>query len=150
MIKRVRQYNHARSRLNKYVKAHGMRPSRVRNTVLEMAFNLHQPFTAEQLIEVCAIERISAGTVYNALKIFVEAEIISGQQRQRGHLLTEYEIISESPRHMQLICTKCGRVTDLTLKPIARDIEEHKYTNFQLHHYSLILYGECKTCRKKQ
>jgi len=126
-----------------------MRPSAVRNMVLEQVCLLHQPFTAEQLIAVCAPERISVGTVYNALGLFVQADILRGLQRQRGHIQTEYELIQDSAKHMQFICKNCGRTVDFNDKAIARLIEERKYTNFNLLSYSLIIYGECKTCRKK-
>ena len=126
-----------------------MRPSAVRNTVLEQACNLHQPFTADQLIAMCATERISVGTVYNSLDIFVKAHILRGEQRQRGHIATEYELMVNSSKHMQFICLKCGRTIDFNDKAIARLIEERKYANFTAHQYSLIVYGECKVCRKK-
>lgn len=149
MEKATKAYASASERLSRYVKDHNMRPSAVRNIVLEQACALHQPFTAEQLIAVCATERISVGTVYNSLDLFVKANILRGAQRQRGHIATEYELICDNSKHMQYICTNCGRVVDFNDKAIARLIEERKYSNLNLHSYSLIVYGECKVCRRK-
>ena len=140
-------YESAEKRLSEYVRAHDMRPSRVRNKVLELACSLHQPFTAEQLVNACREDRISTGTVYNSLDLFVKADIVRGLQRQRGHIATEYEIMMESAKHMQLICRKCGRVSDFTDKALSRLIEERKYVNFTMHQYSLIVYGECRRCK---
>ena len=142
-------YLNALKRLYAYAQTHNMRPSSVRKIVLEQACKLHQPFTADQLIQVCAAERISTGTVYNALKVFVDAHILSGKQRQRGHLATEYECILDASKHMQFVCKNCGRTVDFNDKAIARLIEERKYTNFIMNTYSLVVYGECKTCRRK-
>jgi Fe2+ or Zn2+ uptake regulation protein len=139
----------AQERLDHYVRTHSMRPSAVRNEVLLQACNLHQPFTADQLIAVCATERISVGTVYNCLQLFSKAHIIMGKQRQRGHIATEYEVLHDTSKHMQFICLKCGRTIDFNDKAIARLIEERKYSNFNLQQYSLIVYGECKICRGK-
>jgi len=132
------------------MKAHNLRPSAVRNTVLEMVCQLHQPFTAEQLIELCSIEHISVGTVYNALEVFVKADILRGMQRQRGHSAIEYELINDRTRHMQFVCKKCGRTVDFSDDGISRLIEERKYTNFELQQYSLIVYGECKICKLRR
>lgn len=148
-MKVLQAYRDAQDRLSAYIRANNMRPSSVRNMVLEQACVLHQPFTAEQLIQVCATERISVGTVYNALDLFVKAHILRGEQRQRGHIRTEYELIRAGAKHMQYICSKCGRTVDFQDKAIARLIEERRYTNFNMSQYSLIVYGECKICRSK-
>ena len=146
----IRAFNSARIRLAKYVKTHNMRPSAVRNHVLELACGLNQPFTADQLVTVCRIEKISVGTVYNSLDTFVKAGVFRGTQRQRGHIATEYELISDSGKHMQIICTKCGRVTEFSDVILSKLIKERKYSNFVVHQYSLVIYGECRTCRNKK
>ena len=126
-----------------------MRPSPIRRSVLEEVCSLHQPFKAEQLIDACKQHRISIGTVYNSLDIFVKAGILRGAQRQRGHIATEYELIVNSANHMQFVCSKCGRTTDFKDKAITQLIGEHNYVNFTPRQFSLIVYGECKVCRKK-
>lgn len=148
-MKTNKNYKLSLERLGRYVKRNGLRPSVVRNMVLEQVCNLHQPFTAEQLIEACRQERISSGTVYNALNLFTKAEIIQGMQRQRGHIATEYELIGDSSQRMQFVCKKCGRIVDFNDKAIAQLIEARKYSNFQISQFSLIVYGECKVCRRK-
>lgn len=149
-MKVLKTYSGAQERLSAYIRTHAMRPSAVRNMVLEQVCLLHQPFTAEQLIRVCATERISVGTVYNSLNLFVKAQIIRGLQRQRGHIQTEYELINDGAKRMQFICSKCGRIVDFNDKAIARLIEERKYSNFNIRQYSLVVYGECKVCRSKK
>ena len=141
-------YNNAVERLNGYLKANEMRPSVVRNAVLEQACYLPQPFTAKQLVEVCKEQRISIGAVYNSLNIFISAQILHATERQRGKMATEYELITGNQHHMQIICQKCGRVSDIQDRAIARLIQERKYSNFTLQHYSLFVYGECKVCRR--
>lgn len=141
-------YNNAVERLNGYLKANEMRPSVVRNAVLEQACYLPQPFTAKQLVEVCKEQRISIGTVYNSLNLFISAQILHATERQRGKTATEYELITGNQHRMQIICQKCGRVSDIQDRAIARLIQERKYSNFTLQHYSLFVYGECKVCRR--
>ena len=143
-------YNSAIERLSQYVKANDLRPSVVRTAVLEQACYLPQPFTAKQLIEVCKEQRISIGTVYNSLNLFISAQILHATERQRGKMATEYEVVTSNQHRMQIICQKCGRVSDIQDKAIARLIKERKYSNITLQHYSLFIYGECKVCRRQK
>lgn len=143
-------YKTAQEQLNEYVRRNEMRPSVVRNKVLELLTSLEQPFLADQLVELCQKERISVATVYNALNLFVMARILHANTRQRGRASTEYELITGKTSRMQIICTKCGRVSDIMDKAMVRLVEEKKYSNFEWQHFSLFVYGECKVCRQKR
>ena len=137
-------------RLNRYIAENGMRVSQVREMVLEQICLLPQPFTADQLAQACKAERISVGTVYNSLALFLSAQILHATNRQRGRAATEYELITGTHNRMQVICQKCGRVADIHDKAIDRLIQMRKYSNFNLQHYSLFVYGECKHCRRRK
>ena len=63
---------------------------------------------------------------------------------------TEYELIVLPRPRMQVVCLKCGRVTDIQDKAIERLVEERKYTNFEMQRFSLFIYGECRTCRRRR
>lgn len=125
-----------------------MRPTAERRMVLEQVCQLPQPFTAEQLIEVCSEQRISVGTVYNTLNLFISARILHAIERQRGKAATEYELIIGSQARMIVICERCGRQTELHDKAIDRLVRERRYSNFKMQHFSLFVYGECKICRR--
>lgn len=142
-------YHAAQARLDAYVKEHQMRHSQVRNIVLQQVCQLHQPFTAAQLEEVCKEERISTGTIYNVLNLLIEAQLVRIYDRGVGQTVTEYELITEVSRsHMQVICRKCGRRTFFYDKAIQRMVAERQYSNFNLQNYTLVVYGECKICRR--
>lgn len=127
-----------------------MRKSRVRNTVLQLVCQLPQPFTAAQLEEACQAERISIGTVYNCLDLFIMAHILHAIKRQRGIAVMEYELIGTNPVRMQVVCRKCGRVTEIHDQAIMRLVLERRYSNFVPEQYSLFVYGECRICPKHQ
>lgn len=134
--------------LDRYIAEHNMRPSKVRNMVLEQVCLLSQPFTADQLAKACEAERISIGTVYNTLSLFISAQILHATQRQRGRTATEYELVTGAHNRIQMICQRCGRVANLRDKAIENLIERRKYSNFNEQHFSLFVYGECKHCRR--
>ena len=139
----------ALTRLNAYIEEQGGRYSAVREVVLEKACSLPQPFTAEQLEEACRVDRISKGTIYNALRLFVNAHIVHAFDRQREHMTTEYELITGNPIRMQTVCEKCGRVHVFHDPAIERIIRERRYSNFNLQHFTVFVYGQCRRCKEK-
>ena len=147
MGKVFKVFGAALERMNTYVLARGGRYSSIRESVLEHVCMLPQPFTAEQLENVCRSEKIASGTVYNCLKLFLAANIIHATKRQKGHQATEYELIAGNQNRMQRVCQKCGRVTNFRAPAIDLVIREQKSQSFFMQHYTLFLYGECRKCR---
>lgn len=143
-------YKIAAERLEQYISTHDMRPSKVRMLVLGHICQLPQPFTADELLEVCRKDLISVGTVYNTLNLFVAAQILHATIRQRGRAATEYELMAGSQVRMQIICQNCGRVAEIHDKAIERLVKERQYSNFNMDYFSLYVYGKCKLCRRKQ
>lgn len=148
--KAYKVFGAALAKLNAYIEEHNGRYSAVREQVLERACYLPQPFTAEQLEATCASDRISKGTIYNNLRLFVSAHIISAFDRQRDHKVTEYELVTTKQVRMQTVCEKCGKIHVFHDPAIERIIEERKYINFNLQHFTLIAYGQCRRCKEKQ
>jgi len=140
-------YELALERLQAYIKANNMRRSVVREMILEQVCLLPQPFTADLLTKACAAERISVGSVYNVLEVFVLAQILHAIKRQRGRTAMEYELTMVTRNRIQVICGRCKRVTSFHDKAIEHLIQTRKYANFNPDHYTLFVYGECKHCR---
>lgn len=142
-------YKIAHERVDAYLMEHGARASVVRDMILSQVCQLKQPFTADQLREVCETERVAKATVYNALNVFIAAGVLHEYDRKIGQTVTEYELITNARPHMQIVCTKCGKKTNFNDKAIIRLVNERKYLNFTPHRFTLVVYGECKTCRKR-
>lgn len=137
----------ALERMNAYVQEHKGRYSSTREKVLEQVCVLPQPFTAEQLEAACQGDKISSGTVYNCLQLFLNANIIHATKRQKGHQATEYELITGNQIRMQRVCQQCGRATNFRAPAVDHLIRDLKSQNFFMQHYTLFLYGECRKCR---
>jgi len=143
-------YEAALQQLKTYVQEHSMRYSSVREMVLEHICNLPQPFTAEQLVRACQEDRISVGTIYNTLTLFVSARILHEIERQHGHTRSEYSIIQDRSVRMQIICAKCQRISSFRDKAIEHLVMNRVYSNFNADHIAIYVYGECKHCRNKK
>lgn len=145
-----RAYKMAQEKLDAYIHENGKRFSPVRNMILEQVCALPQPFTAEQLQEACAGERISQASIYNALQLFLKLHIISATKRQQGQSVTEYELTTVNTIRMQQLCCRCGRVTEIRDQAITRLLRERAYQNFKMQRFTLLVYGECRKCRKSE
>ena len=148
MPTKSKTYDAAQERLNAYIRQEKLRVSPVRQTILEKVCLLKQPFTAEQVIEACTDEFISDATIYNALNLFVSAQILLATKRERGHAAVEYELTFSTHSRMQIVCLECGRVTNMRDKVLEQYIKGYKYYNFNPNRVSMTIYGVCKHCRK--
>lgn len=140
----------AYEQLHQYIVANNLRHSALRTEILQEACQLPQPFTEEQLEQACEPLHVSRATVFNALNTFVLARILHADSRHQGQEHTLYEVIVGGAMHMEIVCKQCGRVTELRDKAIVKMIKEKHYSNFELQHFTLLVYGECKVCRTQQ
>ena len=148
--KKEKTYEQALEQMNIYIQEHNMRHTPVRQMVLEQACLLPQPFTASQLEKACLAERISAGTVYNSLSLFISEQILHAIKRQHGQTATQYEFTGGKSIRMQIICRKCGRVSEFRDKAIEHLVMTRPYSNFNVQRLTMYAYGECKHCRRPQ
>ncbi|MBR6018359.1 MAG: transcriptional repressor [Paludibacteraceae bacterium] len=141
------KYPELKRRLDAYVRENSMRQSPKRDQVLQAACELGQPFAASQLIEAVEPLNITGATVYNILSLFVQARILHTVHRESTREHAQYEVIAGRSSFIQIKCSRCGRETTISSKPIANAIKMTKIFNFETQRYSLFLYGECKKCR---
>lgn len=142
-------YEEALTRLNEYIESHNMRHTPEREMVLNEICDMPQPFTAEQLSERCKPLRLTRGTVYNSLKLFILARILHSFVRESGRSATQYELAVGARSSMMLVCTRCGRKVELRDKTaIEHIVAMRKYTNFVPESYTMHIYGHCKLCRR--
>lgn len=143
-------YKLSREKLDKYLLQHNLRHTLERYQVLLRACELPSPFTVDQLVEATREDHISQATVYNVLNLLKDARIahlLGKQYRQNKDL---YEITSTTNNHLQIICTQCGREAEFKDVAVMNLLYAKRFNNFDLQHFSLYVYGECKVCRKKK
>jgi len=138
-------------RLNNHVKEHGMKTSTQRNLVLEIMLRDKKHLTVEELYETVKAENpdIGIATVYRTVRLLCDANI--ARELPITQQVSRYEIISERDHHDHLICTSCGRFVEISSDQIEQEqIRIAKKHEFTLTDHSLVLYGICKDCRKKE
>ncbi|MCI0182183.1 MAG: Fur family transcriptional regulator [Acidibacillus sp.] len=85
---------------------------------------------------------ISFATVYNALKSFLDADII--HELRYGDKASRYDL--NTVNHHHLICDRCGMMMDVYLPEIdiSAAVQEH---HFDMRSYHIEVRGLCKNCR---
>lgn len=80
---------------------------------------------------------MSLATVYNNLKVLVEEGIVS-------------EIKVNNDDHLNIVCEKCGHITDLDLPIPSFKEEVESQTGFRITREQMILHGICPNCQKPE
>ncbi len=143
-------YIEANRRLNRYLTDKGKRRSMERNTILRLFCGEKKRWSANELVEVAAEQQISRATVYNALQTLVEAQVVRPIYGAYNTRQTIYELNHTQHNQLQIVCTKCHRITEVKDNVLAEMVSKKKYTNFRFSHFVMNIYGECKVCRKKR
>lgn len=110
--------------------------------ILEIINSSDEHLTAEQIYQRLATDfsKMAMATVYNNLNRLYEEgavkKIVMDGQPDR------YDKVS---RHDHLICSKCGRISDLYLEDLSAKLES--VTGISIDSYDLKLYYRCPKCR---
>lgn len=148
-MKKEDTYTMVKGVLDAYVTANHLRHTVEREHVLRLCCQADTPFSLDTIVELAQKEFISRSTVYNTIQLLLKAKIVHSLNKQyESRCKPQYEIVYNHNNHAQLICTKCGRVSEFKPKIAENVIISRKYSNFTPHHFSLYVYGECKICRR--
>lgn len=116
--------------------------------LLEQASTRH--LSAEEIYKTLleSGEDIGLATVYRVLTQFETAGLVKRQNFEDTYSVFE---LNQGPHHDHLVCIKCGRVDEFVDKTIEqRQKIVAKQANYQMTDHSLIIYGVCNKCSKKQ
>jgi Fur family peroxide stress response transcriptional regulator len=90
---------------------------------------------------------MSVATVYNNLKVFVEAGLV--KELTYGDGASRFD--ADMSDHYHVICDHCGKIVDFEHTPLSqieREVEQH--TGFAVKSHRMELYGTCPDCMKKR
>lgn len=145
----IERYEKALAVLDEYIREHNMRHTIEREQLLKFVAEINKPlFTIHDLDSKRQEAHISLPTLYNSLELFVSARILYKLERTKGVISEQYKWALDAKDAMRIICTRCGREAHFTDKAIQQIVQNRKYANFVPAHFSLTIYGVCKTCRR--
>lgn len=141
-------YRKAYEQLCAYMDEHGLRYTAERFSILSSICTL-QRFTVDDLRYSLSGITISRATVYNTLELMEKAGIIRHIEKEYGVRAGQYELSFLKASSVQIICQRCGRISEIKDSTISRMLADKKFTNFNPERFSLYIYGHCKVCRRK-
>lgn len=131
-----------------YLKAAGLKLTPQRLRIAETAFGTHRHFTSEELYLLVKKREPLVGrvTVYRTLEHLVGSGMVEELSIAKG--VATYEHTVGHAHHDHLICTVCGKVTELSSPRLeAVKQEEAVALGWRPQHHTLKVYGLCPGCR---
>jgi Fur family transcriptional regulator, peroxide stress response regulator len=128
------------------LKEGGLKLTPQRQTVVEILTHDYSHPSAASIFNAAREKhpKISLSTVYSTLSLLKSLRII--KELEFETLDNRYDM--DTGNHLNLICTKCGRIEDFTdTAPIPPELVE-KYTGFKVHDVRFEYYGICSNCSK--
>jgi Fur family ferric uptake transcriptional regulator len=130
-----------------YVKSKGLKQSGQRKDVLLTFLRTEKHLTADELFRLVKKKNPSIGvaTVYRTLKLICESGL--GREFRLGSDSVLYEHNYNHDHHDHLICTGCGKITEV-VDPEIEKLQEKlaKKSGFKLKGHKLLMYGTCRKC----
>lgn len=130
-----------------YLKERGLKYTKPRRDLLRAIFEMHDHFTADQLLERLKAAGLSASkaTVYRTLSVMIDCKLLISHDFGEGALY--YEHVYGHRHHDHLFCVHCKSITEV----VDEHGEDHhqKMTQdlgFHMVSRSVKIYGLCSTC----
>ncbi len=129
-----------------YLKENKCRRTPERFAILNAIYSINGPFEIETLLKHLEENekfRVSRATVYNTISLLMNANLVT--HHQLGDVSCYEKSYGSEKAH--LICTKCGKITEINNinlnNTLANNIKKFHQT-----HYSLHIYGLCNKCHQ--
>lgn len=131
-----------------YLREHGLPVTPQRLAVAEALVASERHLSAEELAEEVGRRGRAVGTatVYRTIELLVRSGL--AVERDFGEGFKRFETTRGIPQHEHLLCTSCGRVTELRDERLERmTVLVAEAHGFLRERHSLVIYGICADCR---
>jgi Fur family transcriptional regulator, ferric uptake regulator len=125
----------------------GYRLTAPRRSVAELIAAREGHFTAQDLLDDAKVRRLGIGraTIFRALDLFTGLNVLERLDLPSGE---HAYVPCEPSHHHHIVCSACGRVTDVDDAGLASAVEAiQRATGWQIESHRLELYGRCPRCR---
>jgi len=131
------------------LKSGGVRMTPQRYAILEYLLDTNVHPTADDIYRTLSPQypSLSVATVYNNLKLFVEAGLV--RELTYGDASSRFD--ADLSDHYHAICTKCGSMVDFEHPPIqAVEQAAANATGFEVQGHRMEVYGICPDCKEAE
>ncbi len=139
------------AKYHQYLQKKNLKSSKRRDLILQHILSSGGHFTIEDIYQriIRSDPSIGIATIYRAIKLFVDAEILI--EHWFGEKKGFFEIRSDQQRsHGHLICQQCGKIIEFTTPEIGRMKKNTEETfNFDIKLFKIEIFGVCADCLEK-
>jgi Fur family ferric uptake transcriptional regulator len=133
----------------RYLRDQGLPVTQQREAIAEVVFGSAGQLSVEQIEGRLRGrgEKIGKATIYRTLEMLVKSGLV--EEHDFGEGFKRYEhLFGQKPVREHLVCTECGKVTEIHSSELVRVQEEEAARHgFQAARYRLQIYGLCAACR---
>jgi Fur family ferric uptake transcriptional regulator len=133
----------------RYLKDQGLPVTHQREAVARVVFGSLEHLSVEEIEADLRArgERIGKATIYRTLEQLVRSGLVAEHDFGEGFKRYEH-LFGQVPSHGHLICTECGKVTEVQSEELARVQEEMaRERGFAPSRVRLEIYGLCPGCQ---
>lgn len=132
----------------RYLREQGLPVTQQREAIAEAVFGAQGQLSVEEIESALRQrgERIGKATIYRTLEMLVKSGLV--EEHDFGEGFKRYEhLFGQQLVREHLVCTECGKVTDIHSSELVRiQEEEAKRHGFLPARYRLQIYGLCARC----
>ena len=133
----------------RYLREQGLPVTQQREAIAEVVFAASEHLSVEEIEQKLRDrgERIGKATIYRTLEMLVKSGLV--EEHDFGEGFKRYEhLFGQKPMREHLICTECGKVSDIHSAELVRVQEEAaRKQGFLPSRYRLQIYGLCAACQ---
>ncbi len=124
-----------------------VRLTQTRKAVLAFLIHSSDHPSAEMIYQslVADFPKLSLATVYNNLKFLLDAGFITEIKRSNDTTIY-YDFMGHD--HLNIICEKCGKITDLEIDLPSFESIAQQQTGYSVTKELITIYGICPECTK--
>ena len=133
----------------RYLRDQGLPVTQQREAVAEVVFSSPEHLSVEEIEAALRErgERIGKATIYRTLEMLVKSGLVAEHDFGEGFKRYEH-LFGQMPVHAHLVCTECGKVTEIQSPELVRVQEDvAKQHGFQAARYRMEVYGLCAECQ---
>lgn len=123
----------------------GVRMTPQRHAILNYMLSTMTHPTADEIYRALEhrFPNMSVATVYNNLKVFIEAGLV--RELTYGDDSSRFE--ADMSDHYHAICERCGKIVDFDHPPLTEiEVSAAESTGFRVRGHRLEVYGTCPEC----
>ena len=133
----------------RYLRDQGLPVTQQREAIAEVVFGASEHLSVEDIEGRLRErgERIGKATIYRTLEMLVKSGLV--EEHDFGEGFKRYEhLFGQKPVREHLVCTECGKVSEIVSSELVRlQEEEVRRHGFLPARYRLQIYGICADCQ---